>query len=264
MGSDHRSWRLFDSAIPRASLPSRFPLILNSLSRISSKKYTLPPVSFPHARSVSSAFSYSFYISSDIQAVKTGYPPRALTLVPELPLQSLGIQRGDQIIVTEAAAAESPAPLPTSLGPQLQTIAPRPTSSPSSGPDHVQLDGSFLIHRIVPDDNSCLFSAAALVFEQSISKAQQMRKSAAFPLTSSYYIKISYSCSGRYPKQSENIHRSHSWVSMRPTLFLFESHKWPSACLPHNTSPPSLSRPPGEEPSNLVFLLPIIPQKSRA
>jgi hypothetical protein len=200
-------------------------LTLNSLSRISSRKYTLPPVFFPHARSVSSAFSYPFYISSDIQAVKTGYPPRALTLVPELPLQSLGIQRGDQIIVTEAAA-ESPAPLPTSSGPQLQTIAPRPTSSPSSGPAHVQLDGSFLIHRIVPDDNSCLFSAAALVFEQSISKAPQMRKSAAFPpsdISSSYYIKFSYSRSGRYPKQSENIHRSHSWVSMRLTLFFIRT-----------------------------------------
>ena len=99
-------------------------------------------------------------------------------MVPELPVQSLGIQRGDQIIVTEAAA-EYPAPLPTSLGP----IAPqlKTTPSPSSGPDHVKLDGSFLIHRVVPDDNSCLFSSAALVFEQSISKAPQMRKSAAFP-----------------------------------------------------------------------------------
>ncbi|KIM48893.1 hypothetical protein M413DRAFT_89393 [Hebeloma cylindrosporum] len=105
------------------------------------------------------------------QILKTGYPPRTLTLVPELPLQSIGIQRGDQIIVTEAAA-EAPAPPPTSSPPRLGTTAPRP----ASGPDHVPLDESFLIHRVVPDDNSCLFSAAALVFEQSISKAPQMRK----------------------------------------------------------------------------------------
>ncbi|KAJ3510281.1 hypothetical protein NLJ89_g4772 [Agrocybe chaxingu] len=30
--------------------------------------------------------------------------------------------------------------------------------------------------QVVPDDNSCLFSSVALVFEQSISKAPQMRK----------------------------------------------------------------------------------------
>jgi len=31
--------------------------------------------------------------------------------------------------------------------------------------------------QIVPDDNSCLFSAAALIFEQNIANAQEMRKS---------------------------------------------------------------------------------------
>jgi len=31
--------------------------------------------------------------------------------------------------------------------------------------------------QVVPDDNSCLFSATALVFEQNISNAQGMRKS---------------------------------------------------------------------------------------
>lgn len=31
--------------------------------------------------------------------------------------------------------------------------------------------------QIVPDDNSCLFSSIALIFEQTISKAQDIRKS---------------------------------------------------------------------------------------
>jgi len=33
-----------------------------------------------------------------------------------------------------------------------------------------------LVHRVVPDDNSCLFSSIALIFEQDITKAQKMRQ----------------------------------------------------------------------------------------
>lgn len=33
-----------------------------------------------------------------------------------------------------------------------------------------------MVHRIVPDDNSCLFSSVAIVFEQNIGKAQEIRK----------------------------------------------------------------------------------------
>jgi len=32
------------------------------------------------------------------------------------------------------------------------------------------------VHRVVPDDNSCLFSSVALVFEQDISKAPKIRQ----------------------------------------------------------------------------------------
>ncbi|KDR73495.1 hypothetical protein GALMADRAFT_251204 [Galerina marginata CBS 339.88] len=134
------------------------------------------------------------------QILKAGYPPRSLTLVPELPIQSLGLQRGDQIFVSEAAEAASPArvqsipqtqsipaqPIPASASVPAQRSAPTQRSAPgptprsppaqSSGPDSVEVDGGFLVHRVVPDDNSCLFSSAALVFEQSISKAPQMRK----------------------------------------------------------------------------------------
>ncbi|KAH9483705.1 Putative ubiquitin thioesterase otu1 [Psilocybe cubensis] len=130
------------------------------------------------------------------QILKAGYPPRQLTIVPDLPLQALGLQRGDQIIVNEASSDQAPPPQSQSSSvPARSPLAPAPTQtytapapiprsvpvqpSPpvqSSGPDSVEVDGSFLVHRIVPDDNSCLFSSVALVFEQSISKAQQIRK----------------------------------------------------------------------------------------
>ena len=122
--------------------------------------------------------------------VKTGYPPRPLTLIPELPVSSLGLQRGDQIFVNEAN--DNPAALPR--GNPIPHLMPSGSVSKSSGPNSVQLDGGFLIHRVrsesvrllysiepksqvVPDDNSCLFSSVALIFEQDIKKAPQMRKS---------------------------------------------------------------------------------------
>ncbi|KAF4614470.1 hypothetical protein D9613_002684 [Agrocybe pediades] len=131
------------------------------------------------------------------QILKIGYPPRSLTLIPELPVSSLGIQKGDQLIVNEGpepAPSISAPPITTNLPPPTQAAVPPPASaapvqrpqasvvsptSPSaspSGPDSVEVDGSFLIHRIVPDDNSCLFTSVAIVFEQSMSKAPEMRK----------------------------------------------------------------------------------------
>ncbi|PPQ64685.1 hypothetical protein CVT26_002775 [Gymnopilus dilepis] len=117
------------------------------------------------------------------QILKSGYPPRPLTLVPELPIESLGLQRGDQLIVTEdtskpvvSPSRVQPQASPVHTQPRTATSLPKPPQAAASGPDSVEVDGSFLIHRIVPDDNSCLFSSAALVFEQSISKASQMRK----------------------------------------------------------------------------------------
>ncbi|KAF8163457.1 hypothetical protein B0H34DRAFT_765022 [Crassisporium funariophilum] len=123
-------------------------------------------------------------ITPSRQILKSGYPPRPLTIVPELPLDSLGLQKGDQIIVSESpdSSARTPAspprvpsrPAPPSA-PSQRPIPTQPSSSPSQ-PDHVAVDGSFLVHRIVPDDNSCLFSSVALIFEQSISKAPRMRE----------------------------------------------------------------------------------------
>ncbi|KAK7020451.1 OTU-like cysteine [Favolaschia claudopus] len=140
------------------------------------------------------------------QALKSGYPPRTLTIVPELPLSSLGLSSGEQIIVSELADASGaarpakpsqaassspflnpistpqsnssqspPAAAPTSSR-STQSAASVAPASTSSGPAAVETDGSFLVHRVVPDDNACLFSSVALIFEQDMKKAQKMRE----------------------------------------------------------------------------------------
>ncbi|PFH54217.1 hypothetical protein AMATHDRAFT_186029 [Amanita thiersii Skay4041] len=124
------------------------------------------------------------------QLLKAGYPPRSLTLVPELPISSLGITSGDQIIVNEVADPTTPqsaslrAPVSVSL-PKPPRVPIRPSNNTMGQAFagistqeliHVEMDGGSLIHRVVPDDNSCLFSAVALIFEQSISEAQRIRQ----------------------------------------------------------------------------------------
>jgi len=98
------------------------------------------------------------------------------------------LKRGDQIFVSEEPNSETHIPSvqqpvgPVSARPTQPPPIPASTTRPQilpqepSGTDHVEVDGGFLIHRIVPDDNSCLFSSVALVFEQTISKASDMRK----------------------------------------------------------------------------------------
>ena len=144
--------------------------------------------------------------------VKAGYPPHGLTLVPELSIESLGLNRGEQLIVTQKAEpthAHRPVAVPQAgvgdspAGPMTGLTASqvRDSVSPSpapSGPDYVLAEGGYLVHRvrtlrssnvswskfsvliqIVPDDNSCLFSSIALIFEQGISRASEVRKSAS-------------------------------------------------------------------------------------
>ncbi|KAJ7685374.1 hypothetical protein DFH06DRAFT_1264634 [Mycena polygramma] len=139
------------------------------------------------------------------QNLKSGYPPRTLTVVPELPLSSLGLSAGEQIIVSDNGSGDVNKPHPpsspflnpssssSSRTPHAVSTAPSsrapPASPPSrptpaavrppasaSGPDAVETDGSFLVHRVVPDDNACLFSSVALIFEQDMQKAQKMRE----------------------------------------------------------------------------------------
>jgi ubiquitin thioesterase OTU1 len=152
--------------------------------------------------------------------VKTGFPPRTITLVSELPISSLGLTRGDQLIVNElkpTPTSSAPVPEPASepvsssrgRGPQPNPAPPKPapkfisppsqpaptsisqppsTSVSSSRPDEVTTPSGILVHRIVPDDNSCLFSSVAIVFEQDMQKASKMRESACSYLSLCCYL----------------------------------------------------------------------------
>lgn len=146
-------------------------------------------------------------IPPSAQDLKVGYPPRALTaVIPELPLSSLGLAPGDQLIVVQksgSAAAAAPTPSSSSssspANPAYTPAVGRPTTyTPSSNsnpltrqagaptrstaieddgrPDYVAVEGGYLIHRIVPDDNSCMFASIALVFEQDMRKAPMIRQ----------------------------------------------------------------------------------------
>lgn len=106
--------------------------------------------------------------------MKSGYPPKTLTIVPELPLASLGLKAGDQIIVGQKAGVSqpsspprtAPAPAasrnsPANAGRQAQTATSARASSAvasnsisstpqlnSTEPDAVRAEGGFLIHRV--------------------------------------------------------------------------------------------------------------------
>ncbi|KAI0636990.1 OTU-domain-containing protein [Trametes polyzona] len=136
------------------------------------------------------------------QELKAGYPPHPLTLIPELPIDSLGLKQGEQLVVTQRSSAglthgsgqphrananatsPFPAPSPAAVMTGLtasQVRSPSPVARPAAGgkgggPEYVITNNGYLIHRVVPDDNSCLFSSIALIFEQDIGKAQSIRK----------------------------------------------------------------------------------------
>lgn len=129
--------------------------------------------------------------------VKFGYPPKAL---PEVdgPLSAIPITRGEQIIVTSVPAPlltalprqrlveTPPAPSVKALNDSLSGPVPlRPDSPlaendiPTESAESVPLpgrDAGFLQLRVVPDDNSCLFSAVGIVFEGDITAAPRLRK----------------------------------------------------------------------------------------
>ncbi|KAF5371743.1 hypothetical protein D9758_003602 [Tetrapyrgos nigripes] len=129
------------------------------------------------------------------QTLKTGYPPRSLTIVPELPLSSLGLKAGDQLIVSgevepsdsnrlldnarntsSTSAKTSASTTDVFSSAPLSSTQPAVQSKSTRGPEHVPTSSGALVHRVVPDDNSCLFSSIALVFEQDMKKASKIRE----------------------------------------------------------------------------------------
>ena len=106
-------------------------------------------------------------IEVEVLLVKSGYPPQSLTIVPELPLSSLGLRQGEQIIVSQKASARGPSsmskPMSSAPAPSIGSTArstgnssfapadsnPSPTpSKPSGKPDTVRTEGGFLVHRV--------------------------------------------------------------------------------------------------------------------
>ncbi|KAF8587425.1 OTU-domain-containing protein [Ramaria rubella] len=128
-------------------------------------------------------------IPPSLQDLKSGYPPKPLTLIPLLPVSSLGLKKGEQLIVTQASGTgiiHAPATVhATSSLPA--TGVPKPAVGPpvfmpgkqAMGDEYVQIDGAALIHRVVPDDNSCLFASIGVVFEQDMGAAPRLRQLAA-------------------------------------------------------------------------------------
>ncbi|GMK57307.1 hypothetical protein CspeluHIS016_0401410 [Cutaneotrichosporon spelunceum] len=129
------------------------------------------------------------------QEIKFGYPPKPL---PETAgrLASIPITRGEQLIVTavphilrspkrqrrlsvkeldaELSAPQPPrAPAPVAESPLAANDMPLEAAESVALPGR---DAGFLQLRIVPDDNSCLFSAVSVVFEGGIDAAQKLRK----------------------------------------------------------------------------------------
>jgi ubiquitin thioesterase OTU1 len=92
--------------------------------------------------------------------VKSGYPPLSLRVVPELPLSSLGLKQGDQIMVAlkeecpSKPAATTPAAPPSYYSSTTKSSSPptsrlaAPARVPKIGPDSVDVDGSVLVHQV--------------------------------------------------------------------------------------------------------------------
>jgi len=135
-------------------------------------------------------------IPPSLQELKSGYPPRAITLIPEQLVSTLNLSSGDQLIVIAASGGFPPnsaASPPISTFGQPTTLSQsRPSSAASSirrekpaiqagkrqaePAEHVLTDGGALVLRVVPDDNSCLFSSIAVIFEQDMGAAGRLRQ----------------------------------------------------------------------------------------
>lgn len=135
-------------------------------------------------------------------AVRLGHPPKALDLSSsDAPIKALGVVSGETLVVSSVAGTPTPIrsaaaptngaststsePAPAPAAPQPAPVAApaapqrAPATAPSKAPKSItaRYGDQHLIRRCVPDDNSCLFHAAALVLMPGVADgATKLRK----------------------------------------------------------------------------------------
>ena len=90
-------------------------------------------------------------------SVKAGYPPKSLTLIPELPVSSLGLVKGEQLIVNQNDRGQGTGSTPTrsATGTSDLGTVQQPSTRPSvpakpatNEPDSIETEGGYLVHRV--------------------------------------------------------------------------------------------------------------------
>lgn len=93
---------------------------------------------------------------------------------PSLLVDTSLIRSGDTLVVEELEQAAAPsAPTPAAAPVPTEPAAPQPARSLSSVPLD---DGRVLLHRVVPSDNSCLFTSLAVCLLQSTERRSELRE----------------------------------------------------------------------------------------
>lgn len=89
--------------------------------------------------------------------VKAGYPPKSLTLVPELPVSSLGLSKGEQLVVDQNSREQNTRPTPNrsatstsspGAAPKSSARPPAPAQPTANGSDSIETEGGYLVHRV--------------------------------------------------------------------------------------------------------------------
>ncbi|OCF35110.1 ubiquitin thioesterase OTU1 [Kwoniella heveanensis BCC8398] len=193
--------------------------------------------------------------------VKYSYPPKPL---PETTgtLSTIPITKGEQIIVTSNPSLHNiSAVTSTSLAPPASTSrseqpptpapsvkafndaisAPTPIVQPQRRPDSplaqndipvessesVALpgrDAGYLQLRVVPDDNSCLFSAVGVVFEGEIEAAQRLRKVVADAIRNDPFTYSDVMLGQPADQYIEKIVKPETWGGAIAELSIFSKH----------------------------------------
>lgn len=90
----------------------------------------------------------------DNMTILSGFPPKPLDLNnPDATLQSIGVNSGDTLLVKHLETKPAPQPAPVELQSQADLLLEEQMFSKRG----------ILLRKIVPSDNSCLFTSMAFV-----------------------------------------------------------------------------------------------------